>query len=412
MRRQIFALAGLLLLAFPALAQRGDEANPAAGISDPPPVVKPATRPAGPPVLQPVDPSQPGIVSMPPAVKPPAAPAPPAPAASTPATPPATSPAPAAAKPTPPAAAPATPQADPPRAGMAKAWGELLAADKARQAAAKPEPEPSGRVLGVGTGRGQGGKPPELSESDKACQRSLQQLMAEAEKGNAQSAFRVGIIYEEGCGVRRSGQTAAAYYELAGKHGHVDGAVRLGGFYAQGDVLGTDYKKARALLDGPAAKGHPLANFHLGVIAYRGDETKPSKPDIPLAMKHFKASAEGGFAQSQFIVGQALVEGKELPQDLKAAKAMLQRASNQGFSWAMVILGRLHAEKLLADADPAEAFKWLMLAKHGEPGDSLLQSVADQSLPLLDGKLNPDQRGRIMKQVFDFKPKIEWEEKI
>jgi TPR repeat protein len=303
--------------------------------------------------------------------------------------------------------------ADPPRAGISKAWGELLAAERAKQAiAAKPEAPPSGRVLGVAPGPAQAGKPRELSESDKACQRSLQQLMADAEKGNAQAAFRVGIIYEEGCGVRRNGQTAAAYYELAGKHGHVDGAVRLGGFYAQGDVLGVDYKKARALLDGPAAKGHPLANFHLGVIAYRGDESKPAKPDIPLAMKHFQASAEGGMAQAQFIVGQALVEGKELPPDLKAAKLMLQRASNQGFAWAMVILGRLHAEKLLADADPGEALKWLMIAKQLEKEDSLLHSAADQSLLLVQDKLDPDRRGRIMLQVFDFKPKIEWEEKI
>ncbi|MDF3073260.1 MAG: hypothetical protein K0S54_927 [Alphaproteobacteria bacterium] len=408
MRRWAASVMAMALLAMPAVAQTsrgGDESNPAASVSDPSPGASPQARPRPPvpPVAPPADPSQPAVVSMPPASpKPPVtttAPATPAPA-----------PPPVAAKPATSAPA-ASPVADPPRAGMAKAWGELLAADKVKQEIAAEQPI-GGKVLGVGAGPGRGGKAPELSDSDKACQRSLRQLMADAEKGNAQAAFRVGIIYEEGCGVRRSGQTAAAYYELAGKHGHVDGAVRLGGFYAQGDVLGVDYKKARALLEGPAAKGHPLANFHLGVIAYRGDETKPSKPDTALAMKHFRASAEGGWAQAQFIVGQALVEGKELPADLKAAKTMLQRASNQGFAWAMVILGRLHAEKLLADADPGEAFKWLMLAKQSEPEDSLLQAAADQSLPLLDGKLNPDQRGKIMKQVFDFKPKLEWEEKI
>jgi len=377
MRRQMIGIVCLLLLGFPALAQAprgGDESNPTAGVSNPPPGAPPKAAPQQ-PTAAPVAP----VVA-----KPTTSPAPP---------------------PT------ATPAVDPPRAGMAKAWGELLAAEKAKREIAAEKPI-DGKVLGVGAGPGRGGKAPQLSESDKTCQRALQQLMHDAEKGNALAAFRVGVIYEEGCGVRRNRQTAAAYYELAGKNGHVDGAVRLGAFYAQGDVIGVDYKKAKALMEGPAAKGHPLANFHLGVMAYRGDEVKPPKPDVPLAMKHFKASAEGGFAQAQFIVGQALVEGKELPQDLKAAKLMLQRASNQGYSWAMVILGRLHAEKLLADADPAEAFKWLMLAKQSEPEDSLLQAAADQSLPLLDGKLNPDQRGRIMKQVFDFKPKVEWEEKI
>lgn len=408
MRGWAASIAMMVLLAQPAVAQAprgGDESNPTAGVSNPPPGAPPQATPraVAPPRVQPTDPSQPPVVSMPPAVKSPTATMPPAT--------PVPAPPPAAAKPAAPQPA-ATPATESSRAGIAKAWGELLAAERAKQAVAQPQAPPSGRVLGVAPGAAQGGKPRELSESDKACQRSLQQLMADAEKGNAQAAFRVGIIYEEGCGVRRSGQTAAAYYELAGKNGHVDGAVRLGGFYAQGDVLGIDYKKARALLDGPAAKGHPLANFHLGVIAYRGDETKPSKPDIPLAMKHFKASAEGGWAQSQFIVGQALVEGKELPLDLKAAKLMLQRAANQGFAWAMIVLGRLHAEKLLTDADPGEALKWLMIAKQMEKEDTMLQAAADQSLTLIQDRLDADRRGRTMKQVFDFKPKLEWEEKI
>jgi TPR repeat protein len=377
MRRQMIGIVCLLLLGFPALAQAprgGDESNPTAGVSNPPPGAPPKAAPQH-PTAAPVAP----VVA-----KPTTSPAPP---------------------PT------ATPAVDPPRAGMAKAWGELLAAEKAKREIAAEKPI-DGKVLGVGAGPGRGGKAPQLSESDKTCQRALQQLMHDAEKGNALAAFRVGVIYEEGCGVRRNRQTAAAYYELAGKNGHVDGAVRLGAFYAQGDVIGVDYKKAKALMEGPAAKGHPLANFHLGVMAYRGDEVKPPKPDVPLAMKHFKASAEGGFAQAQFIVGQALVEGKELPQDLKAAKLMLQRASNQGYSWAMVILGRLHAEKLLADAEAGEALKWLMTAKLGEKEDSLLQAAADQSLALIQDKLDAEQRAKIMKQVFDFKPKIEWEEKI
>lgn len=304
------------------------------------------------------------------------------------------------------------PTADPPRAGLSKAWGELLQEERARRAAAVPEAEPSGRVLGVGPGSGKNGKAPELSEADKACQRSLQQLLADSEKGNGLAAFRVAVIYEVGCGVRRSGQTAAAYYELAAKNGHVDGAVRLGGYYAQGDVIGLDYKKARMLLEGPAAKGHPLANYYLGVIAFRGDENKPPKPDIAQAMKHFKASAEGGYAEAQFIVGQALAEGKDLPKDMKAAKLMLQRAAAQGYPWAMVVLGRLHAEKLLADADAGEAFKWLMLAKQSEPDDTLLQSAADQSLSLVQDKLDAERKAKLMVFVFDFKPKLEWEEKL
>jgi TPR repeat protein len=97
---------------------------------------------------------------------------------------------------------------------------------------------------------------------------------------------------------------------------------------------------------------------------------------------------------------------------MKFARTMLQRASGQGFAWAMVILGRLHAEREVENADAAEAFKWLMIAKNSEKEDTLLQSAVDQSLTLIQDKLDADRKAKIMRQVLDFNPKIEWEEKL
>lgn len=312
------------------------------------------------------------------------------------------------------ASAPADKPVDPPRAGLSKAWGEALVEEreKATAAAAGKSKDAGERRREVGAGAGRDGKPPQLSESDRICQDARPGLMAAAEKGDAVAAFRVGAIYEEGCGVRRNRQVAAAYYELAAKKNHVEARVRLAAFYVQGEVLGVDYGKARALLKEPAAKGHPLANYHLGVMAWRGDDSKPPKPDPDAAMKYFKASADGGLAEAQFIVGQALVEGKDLPKDLKAAAAMLARASAQGYAWAMVILGRLHAEELVEKPDPALALKWLMIARTANPEDTLLQAAVEPSLEKLDDKLDAKARAAAMKQVIDFKPKLEWEEKI
>ncbi|MGE0659728.1 MAG: tetratricopeptide repeat protein [Reyranellaceae bacterium] len=305
-------------------------------------------------------------------------------------------------------------QPEPPRAGMSKAWGEALIEEREKAAAAaagKPKPA-AGANREVGTGPGRDGKPPQLSESDRICQDARPGLMAAAEKGDAVAAFRVGVIYEEGCGVRRNRQVAAAYYELAAKKDHVEARVRLAAFYVQGDVLGADYAKARALLKEPAAKNHPLAHYHLGVMAWRGDDSKPAKPDPQQAMKHFKAAAEAGLAEAQFIVGQALVEGKDLPKDIKAAAVLLERAARQGYPWAMVILGRLHAEEELPRADPLIAFTWLMIAREGNREDRMLQSATDLSLEKIRDKLDEKKRASAMKQVLDFKPKLEWEEKI
>jgi TPR repeat protein len=253
---------------------------------------------------------------------------------------------------------------------------------------------------------------PKSSEADLTCRSMLPALMAKAEKGDALSAYRVGVIYDTGCGVRGDQQVAAAYYEMAAKGGDVDGAVHLGMIYVDGEALRQDYDKARHLLAGPAKAGHPLANYYLGVIAYRGDEVKPAKPDVATAMKYFRAAADGGLAQAQFIIGQAAAEGIELPKDGKLAKLMLLRAAAQGHGWAQAILGRLLTDNELPDSDPVEAMTWLSIAKRDNADVALLVALCDANLKKLEAKLTPAQLKQAQDRIAAYAPRREWEEKI
>lgn len=250
------------------------------------------------------------------------------------------------------------------------------------------------------------------TEADNTCLSMLPQLMGEAEKGNAASAYRVGVLYENGCGVRINQQIAAAYYEMAAKGGHADGAVRLAMIYIDGEALKQDYAKARTLLDGPAKAGHPMANYFLGVLAARGDEVKPAKPDMAAAMKYFRAAADGGLAQAQFIIGQAAAEGADLPKDGKLAKVMLLRAAAQGHGWAQAILGRLLSDGELPDSDPVEAVVWLSIAKRNNADEALMVSMCDTYLKKVQPKLSPAQLKQAQDRIAAFAPKLEWEEKI
>jgi TPR repeat protein len=286
-------------------------------------------------------------------------------------------------------------------------------------AVAQPSPTPPAKTEPAKPGADAPSPPPtargpmaKMTEADQTCRSMLPALMAEAEKGNALSAFRVGVIYDNGCGVRGDQQVAAAYYELAAKGGYADGAVHLAKIYIDGEALKQDYGKARVLLDKPSKAGHPVANYLLGVIAYRGDEVKPAKPDIATAMKYFRAAADGGFAQAQFIIGQAAAEGVELPKDGKLAKFMLLRAAGQGHGWAQAILGRMLADNELPDADPVEAMTWLSLAKRDYGSDPLLLSVVDANLKKVQPRLSPEQLKQAQDRIAAYQPRPEWEEKI
>jgi TPR repeat protein len=288
---------------------------------------------------------------------------------------------------------------DPPKLDMPKA-------DAGKTGPAK------GDAPRTGAGKAPGHPMSKSSEADQTCRSMLPALMAKAEKGDALSAYRVGVIYDTGCGVRGDQQVAAAYYEMAAKGGDVDGAVHLGMIYVDGEALKQDYAKARHLLTGPAKAGHPLANYFLGVIAYRGDEVKPAKPDVATAMKYFRAAADGGLAQAQFIIGQAAAEGVELPKDGKLAKLMLLRAAQQGHGWAQAILGRLLTDGELPDADPVEAMTWLSIAKRDNGDIALLVALCDANLKKLQARLTPAQLQQAQDRIAVYAPRREWEEKI
>lgn len=263
---------------------------------------------------------------------------------------------------------------------------------------------------GVGPRAGSGGRAAPLSPEDEACQRSLQQLLAEAEKGDARSAYRVAVIYDSGCGVRRDPSVAAAYYELAGKNGLEEGNVRLGMIYIDGGPLGKDFAKARKLLEPAAAKNHPFANFYLGVIAQNGGAKGEGK-DLVLAQKYFEAAAKAGHPDGQFVAGYALLSGDNTRRDPAAAKDYLTRAANQGHPASQAVLGRLHAEGELPGADPLEAYKWLSIVLR-DGGDELLNAMARTNLDKLKAKLTQAQRASAEARIKAYKPKIEWEEKI
>ncbi len=300
------------------------------------------------------------------------------------------------------------------------------AKDAPKPAAGKAADGDKGDGQGDGKGDGQGAAPgkgedgklrdghaaSKMTEADKTCRSMLPGLMAAAEKGDALSAYRVGVIYDNGCGVRGDQAVAAAYYEMAAKRGNADGAVHLALIYIDGEALKQDYDKARQLLYGPAKAGHPLANYLLGVIAYRGDEVKPPKPDVPTAMKYFRTAADGGLAQAQFIVGQAAAEGVELPKDGKLAKLMLLRAAQQGHGWAQAILGRLLTDGELPDADPVEAMTWLTIARRDNADVKLLVGLCDSNLQKLKGKLSPEQLKQAQDRIAAYQPKPEWQDPI
>lgn len=97
-----------------------------------------------------------------------------------------------------------------------------------------------------------------------------QDLQPLAENGNAEAAFWLGRMYEDGLGVKKSVSTAVTWYTKAAKAGWVDAKVRLGEIYLNGTKELQDFKKARTWLESAAYDGDRRAERDLGRIYASG----------------------------------------------------------------------------------------------------------------------------------------------
>ena len=99
---------------------------------------------------------------------------------------------------------------------------------------------------------------------------ALKELEPIANKGNAQAAYWLGRIYDEGLGVKRNARTAVSWYRKAAEGGLTDAKLQLGELYFKGTEELQDFKKARKWLEQAALDGNARAQLDLARLYANG----------------------------------------------------------------------------------------------------------------------------------------------
>lgn len=82
-----------------------------------------------------------------------------------------------------------------------------------------------------------------------------------AKRGDADSQFQMGVMYERGIGCKKNYLEAArCYVRLAKKHQHADAMFHLGNLYMMGDGVAADLGRAFTLWEKAAELGHEEAS--------------------------------------------------------------------------------------------------------------------------------------------------------
>ncbi len=135
----------------------------------------------------------------------------------------------------------------------------------------------------------------------------LLKIKSKAEIGDAESQFKLALMYGKGVGTTKNNQEAVKWLRKAAEQGLVDAQFTLGTLYDNGNGVQKNPKKA--------------ADWYL-------------------------KSAEGGFVNAQFTVGMVYRLGKGVRQSNSEAVKWLRKAADQGHSIAMENL------KVILEEDP------------------------------------------------------------
>jgi localization factor PodJL len=139
----------------------------------------------------------------------------------------------------------------------------------------------------------------------------IENLVDQAEAGDAAAQFDLAVRYAEGGAGRRNYELAVQWYEKAAQQGLAVAEYRLGSLYEKGVGVGRDIQRAKDLYQRAAEKGNTRAMHNLGVLAAEG-----GKPNYTSAALWFGKAAEYGIRDSQYNLAVLLARGLGLPKDL------------------------------------------------------------------------------------------------
>ena len=106
---------------------------------------------------------------------------------------------------------------------------------------------------------------------------AVKEFRSAADKGDANSQFNIGLMYEQGIGVGKDEREAVAWYRKAAEQGNSNAQYNLAVLYENGRGTKVDFAQARQWYRKAAAQGDELAVGNLGMLYVRGQGVTEDK---------------------------------------------------------------------------------------------------------------------------------------
>ena len=127
-----------------------------------------------------------------------------------------------------------------------------------------------------------------IEDSEKAIYHDTKE---KAEQGNAHEQCDLGVMYQNGRGVKQDYEKAVYWYTQSAEQGNAHAQYHLGVMYQNGRGVKQDYEKAVYWYTQSAEQGNAYAQYHLGVMYQNG---RGIKQDYKKAIYWYEKASEQG----------------------------------------------------------------------------------------------------------------------
>lgn len=183
--------------------------------------------------------------------------------------------------------------------------------------------------------------------------------LQEADNGNINTQYEIGLKYLKGNGVERDNTRAFYWFEKAANQNHIEAQFSSGRLYARGKGIQENDTKAAYWYEKAAEQGHIEAQYRLANIYESG---KGLNQDQNKAFKWTKTAASSGHIEAQYSLGLYYLNGQVVERSEDAAAQWFEKAAKQGNIEAQYNIGYMYTHGLGIAKDATKATQYLLEA--------------------------------------------------
>ena len=163
-----------------------------------------------------------------------------------------------------------------------------------------------------------------------------------ADQGSASAQNNIGILYNNGQGVKQDYAEAMRWYQKAAEQGNVGAQVGIGILYDNGRGVKQDYAAAMRWYQKAAVQENAKAQILIGILYANGQGVKK---DYAEAMRWYQKAAVQEDAFAQVMIGILYANGKGVRKDSAEAIRWYQKAAEQGNVDARSLIDQLEKQR-------------------------------------------------------------------